>query len=170
MRLFLKYSVICYSILLINQGCGQRKHQTADSAIPPKFVETEPKFVHQGNLFFFDAEKKELGTIEIEIAKTDASREKGLMHRKKMDYNQGMLFIFDDERRRNFWMKDTDLALDIVFVNSEKMIIHIAPDCIPYSTETIPSFEYAQYVVEVNAGYCRSKHIEVGGYIEFTQF
>ena len=156
-------------VILVLFSCQKNHKPKPDFTIPPKYVTTEPSFTKHGELAFLSSEKKEITAIEIEIAETEATREKGLMFRKHMKPNQGMLFIFPDESRRTFWMKDTDLPLDLVFVNAEKMIIHIAPNCVPYSTESIPSFEYAQYVVEVNAGYCKQNQIIVGGFIEYIR-
>jgi uncharacterized protein len=161
------YGYFCLFLILGLVSC--HKSHKPNANIAPKFVTDEPVFVKQGILNFLTPEKKQISTIDIEIAETEASHEKGLMFRKHMQYNQGMLFVFEDESRRTFWMKDTDLSLDIIFINSDKMIIHVVPNCVPYSTESIPSFEYAQYVVEVNAGFCKQNGIEVGGYIDFTR-
>jgi uncharacterized membrane protein (UPF0127 family) len=88
------------------------------------------------------------------------------MYRKEMAQNRGMLFIFPDEQRRSFWMKNTEIPLDIIFVNADSMIIHVSKNNRPYSLKSIPSFEYAQYVVEVNAGFCKKYSIKTGGYIK----
>jgi uncharacterized membrane protein (UPF0127 family) len=85
-----------------------------------------------------------------------------------MNEDEGMLFIFDAEERQSFWMKNTHIPLDIIFVNNEKTIVHIAENCEPYSLKPIPSFEYAKYVVEVNGGYARKHGIKVGSEIVFT--
>ena len=64
-------------------------------------------------------------------------------------------------------MSNTHIALDLVFVNEAKRIVHIAHDCAPYSTKAIPSYEYAKYAVEVNGGYCKTKGIKIGQYIDY---
>jgi len=157
--------IIIFSTLL---SCNSSKKPKPDPNLPPKYAITaEPKFQHQGNLWFFNEKGDTLQKIKIEIADTDAKREKGLMYRKSMQMNQGMLFIFDEERRQSFWMKNTHIPLDIIFVNANKQIVHIAEKTEPYSLKSIPSFEYAQYVVEVNAGYCKQYNIKTGNFISF---
>lgn len=156
-------------ILLVSQASCNPHRRKPNPAIPPRFVQQEPVFVHEADLQFLNSKKGLIAEIEAEVAETVNEHEQGLMYRKTLAQNRGMLFIFDEETRRNFWMKDTDLPLDIIFVNNNLMIIHIAPDCVPYSTEGIPSFEYARYVVEVNAGYCKLHNIDVGDYIQFKK-
>lgn len=141
-----------------------------NSNIPPKYVVSqEPKFNYQGSLSFVAGKRDTINTIDIEIADTDITRELGLMHRKSMKIDRGMLFVFSDEARRSFWMKDTHIPLDIIFVNTNLTIIHIAYNCQPYSLKGIPSFEYAKYVVEVNAGFCREYSVSVGDEILYKR-
>ena len=162
-----KLSILIFTSIFLLTGCNHHKKPLPNPAIPPKFVQTEPKFQLQGKLWFVNQDKDTLSGIDIELADTEQKREKGLMFRKSMKENRGMLFIFDKEERQTFWMKNTDIPLDIIFVNAEKMIVHIAPDCKPYSLEQIPSFEYAMYTVEVNAGYCTRHKIAVGDKIKY---
>lgn len=115
----------------------------------------EPVFQNEGKLFFISDEKKDtLSTLEIEIVDNQQDIMQGMMFRSKLKPNQGMFFIFSEEEERIFWMKDTQLSLDIIFVNNELEIMHIAKHTLPYSTDPIPSIYPSRYVVEVNAGYC----------------
>jgi uncharacterized membrane protein (UPF0127 family) len=155
--------------LVVLVSCSSNKKPKPNPNLPPKYaISTEPQFKYEGNLWFLAATDT-VQSIKIEIANTDARREQGLMHRKSMEKDQGMLFIFDDERRQSFWMKNTHISLDIVFVNSQMEIVHIAENTEPYSLKSIPSFEYAQYVVEVNAGFCRKFGVKVGQNIGFVE-
>jgi uncharacterized protein len=158
-------TIILFTTLL---SCNSSKKTKPDPNLPPKYaVTSEPKFQHQGNLWFLNEKGDTLQAIKIEIADTEAKLEKGLMYRKSMKMDQGMLFIFDEERRLSFWMKNTHIPLDIIFINANKQIVHFAENTEPYSLRSIPSFEYAQYVVEVNAGYCKEYKIQTGNYISF---
>lgn len=161
------FYILCFLPFLI--ACQKSSKPKANPNIPPKYVESEPVFKKQGELSFI-YKTDTLSTINIEIADTPKKTAKGLMHRKHMEENNGMLFIFDTERRQSFWMKNTHISLDIIFVNANKEIVFIAPETTPYSTKQIPSFEYAQYVVEVNAGYCKKFGIKVGDVINFVRF
>lgn len=163
-NIYLTISVLVF----VTISCTSTKKRKPNTNLPPKYAVTaEPEFKHQGNLWFIDNSNDTIMNIEIEIADTDSKRETGMMHRKFMKSNRGMLFIFPDEARRSFWMKETHIPLDIIFVNANKKIIHIADNCQPYSLKSIPSFEYAQYVVEVNAGFCKEFFIGTGDFIFF---
>lgn len=149
-------------------SCKTEKRKKPDPNIAPKYAITEPQFKYQGDLYFI-SDSDTLSNIAIEIADTYKAREQGLMHRKSMKKNHGMLFIFDREERQSFWMKNTHIPLDLIFVNNEMRVVHIAKNAQPYSLKQIPSFEYARYVVEVNAGYCNEFGIKVGSYISFKR-
>lgn len=160
------FTILCFVAILAS--CTRTSKPKANPTIPPKFVETEPFFKKQGQLWFTNEVQDTLAFIEIELANTDKKIETGLMYRKSMEQNQGMLFIFDDEARRSFWMKNTHIPLDIIFINTEKEIVHIASQTKPYSLQSIPSIEYAKYVVEVNAGFCSNFNITTGNHIAYN--
>ncbi len=125
-------------------------------------------FVKEGKLAFIDTQSDgHIADIDIEVAKTDYEITQGLMHRKYLPANGGMLFVFNEEAPRTFWMKDTYLALDILFINANKEIIRIRKNAAPFSELSIPSGGKAQYVVEVLAGFTESYQIHVGDRIEF---
>lgn len=161
------FKILLFLFIVTLAACSGNKKSKPNPNIPPKYAITEePAFVKQGELSFVD-DGVEKTKIDIELADTEAKHEQGLMHRRTMGQNQGMLFVFDKEERQSFWMKNVPIALDIIFVNEAKEIVHIAYDCTPYSTRSIPSYEYAKYVVEVNAGYCKKHQIKVGDFIVF---
>lgn len=119
-------------------------------------------FTKEGELSFNDAKGNLITSIDVEIADTDEQRQLGLMYRDKMDKNQGMLFIFDKEAPQAFWMHNTILPLDIIYVNSKSEIVHIVKNAKPFDDTSLPSVKPAQFVVEVNAGYCDKFGIKVG--------
>ncbi len=150
-------------------GCQHKTKQLPNQNVPPKYVVTQvPVFKNQGTLTFANLAGIPITTIDIELADSPQKREMGLMYRTSLLENQGMLFIFDAEERQSFWMKNTHIPLDIIFVNEEKTIVHIAENCEPYSLKPIPSFEYAKYVVEVTAGFSQKNSIKVGSRINFS--
>ena len=124
-------------------------------------------FKKQGYLSFLNSEKQQITSIDIEIADNEFTREKGLMYRRSMDENQGMLFIFESSAERYFWMKNTYIPLDIIYVNEKKEIVSIQKSAIPLSEESLPSFKDAMYVVEVNAGFTDKFKINSGYFIDF---
>ncbi len=127
------------------------------------------KFVKQGQVFFQDKDKKLINTIDAEIAETDETRHRGLMYRDKMEENQGMLFIFDNEEPQAFYMKNTLIPLDIIFINAKKEIVKIYPNTTPLSETDLPSVKPCLYVVEVNGGYCAKYGIKEGDFIDWKR-
>lgn len=126
------------------------------------------EFMAEGKLTFLDAQSEEaIIRIDIEIAKSNYEIEQGLMFRRSLPANAGMLFIFDKADYRTFWMKNTFLSLDILFLNEDKEIIRISKNTTPLSEISIPSGGKAQYVVEVLAGFTDAYQIHLGDHIEF---
>lgn len=119
-------------------------------------------FQKEGELVFTKSNGDTISKIDIEIADDDTQRQVGLMMRRSMKLDQGMLFIFDLEAYQSFWMKNTIMALDIIYVNSQKEIVTIYKNAKPYSEESLPSSKPAQYVVEVIAGYTDQFGIKEG--------
>lgn len=90
--------------------------------------------------------------FSIEIADDPIERSRGLMFREEMARDHGMLFDFGDEAERFFWMKNTPLSLDIIYIRGDGTVVSIAAGTTPFSTDSIPSDGPAQFVLEVNAG------------------
>jgi uncharacterized membrane protein (UPF0127 family) len=90
--------------------------------------------------------------FKVEIAADHASQEKGLMYRKKMAANAGMIFDFDQDVMTSFWMKNTILPLDIIFIRSDGVVSSVAANAVPMSETPIPSSEPVRAVLELNAG------------------
>ncbi len=104
----------------------------------------------------------------VEIAKTKDAREKGLMFRKILPSNKGMLFIFPKSQIINIWMKNTLIPLDIVYISEDKNIIHIIKHALPKKETIYAPKSYAKYVLEINAGEVNKNNIKIGDkvYIE----
>lgn len=100
--------------------------------------------------------------FSVEVAANDAHRARGLMFRTEMAAEAGMLFVFDGEGERYFWMKNTPLPLDIIFIAADGRIVHIARSTTPYSEKLVPSRGAAMYVLEINAGLSDSLRITEG--------
>ncbi|MBO4699269.1 DUF192 domain-containing protein [bacterium] len=87
--------------------------------------------------------------FSVGIAETDALHEKGLMYCKKMDKNQGLFFIFDNDRQRFFWMKDTTIELAVIFIDRDFSVVSVRHG-VPLSKTTLPSVKPVRFVLEVN--------------------
>ncbi len=107
-------------------------------------------------------------TVYVEVADDMQSQEKGLMYRTSMDHDKGMLFVFDQEARESFWMENTPLPLDMVFVDGNMNIIDINYNATPNSTNVFTSRSPCKYVVEVNGGYCNEQNVSIGDRIKIS--
>lgn len=128
-----------------------------------------PVFKKEGELLFISKDNNEtLTVIDIEIADTDQKTMQGLMYRSSMPQNAGMLFLMPREDIQGFWMRNTYIPLDMIFVNSNKQIVTIHANTTPMNESSYISTAPALYVVEVNAGYCNKNNIKEGDLIDFT--
>ena len=109
-------------------------------------------------------------SFKVEMANDPASQEKGLMYRKAMAADAGMLFDFHREQMVTFWMKNTVLPLDILFIRSDGTISSIAGNAVPYSEAPIPSSEPIRAVLEINAGRAKALGIEPGDRVKAAIF
>jgi uncharacterized membrane protein (UPF0127 family) len=91
-------------------------------------------------------------SFRVEVAATMEQQEKGLMFRTAMGPDEGMLFPSDRPAARSFWMKNTVIPLDIVFIGPDHLISNIAANAVPYSLDPIPSSGPAIAVLELNGG------------------
>lgn len=103
--------------------------------------------------------------VPVEIADTDAERQTGLMGRTALAEDAGMLFVFDAEEPRSFWMKDTLIPLSIAFIDAQGRIVDIQ-DMQPLDETSHPSAAPAQYALEVNQGFFAARGIQVGDLVD----
>ncbi|MBI4995008.1 DUF192 domain-containing protein [Candidatus Peregrinibacteria bacterium] len=101
----------------------------------------------------------------VEVADSEEEREKGLMEREKLESGRGMLFIFEDEAPRNFWMKNTKIPLDIIFFSAKKEIVSFVEWMDPCKTPQCPGYSSgmpAMYALEVPTGFIKEKAVRIG--------
>jgi uncharacterized protein len=123
----------------------------------------EPQFKKEGELTFLKNNQK----LTLEIADNDAETTQGLMYRRSMPDSCGMVFIMKDYEPQKFWMKNTYIPLDIIFLDESKKIVTIQANTTPFSEAGVESYEKAKFVLEVNAGYCKRKGIEKGDLVKW---
>lgn len=128
--------------------------------------QTEVTFKKEGELTIFKSDSTTVH-LDIEIADTDYDTQTGLMYRNSMADSQAMLFIFEDEQPRSFYMKNTHIPLDIIFIDANKTIVNIQKKAKPFDETSLPSNRPAQYVLEVNAGLADKWHLEIGNRINY---
>jgi len=108
--------------------------------------------------------------VESQIADSNAERTQGLMFRDKLEEKQAMLFIFPEEDKYSFWMKNMRFALDIIWIDSNKKIVDIKKDIPPCNSNICESFipqVKAKYVLEVNSGFTDKYRINLGDNVRF---
>ncbi len=106
----------------------------------------------------------------VEIADTDETRTRGLMFRDELADNRGMLFIFSRDEPRSFWMRNTRIALDIIYIDSQWQVVSIVHNARPCRSRQCPSYPStgpARYVLEVNAGHARRLDLQPGDQLSF---
>lgn len=137
--------------------------------IPTQSEAMDIPFRKQGELQFIGQQNKDtLAVIDIEVADTDQLRARGLMYRRSLPDNAGMLFIQNREEIQSFWMKNTYIPLDIIFVDRDMKIVTIQANTTPMKEWSYASTEPALYVVEVNAGFANQHGIRIGDAIVFS--
>jgi len=107
---------------------------------------------------------KNLIRIKAEIADDNNERIKGLMFREKLDENSGMLFVFENEKNQTFWMKNTLIPLDMIFIGKDSRIVDIkyAVPCKEDPCALYKSLKPAQFVLEVNGNFSSKNNIKIG--------
>ena len=106
----------------------------------------------------------------VEVAKTDEEQAMGLMNRLDLKNNSGMLFLFDNEKKASFWMKNTFIPLDIIFINKNGSINRIYKNTKPKSLKRIKSKGEVLAVLEINAGEANKNNIGNGSFIDLEKF
>lgn len=106
--------------------------------------------------------------IKAEVASSPGERQMGLMYRRHMGPDEGMLFVFPTEQYNSFWMRNTLLPLDMVFIDSEWTVVGILQNVPPLNDEPRRVSKMSQYVLEVNAGVTAAHQIGVGAKVRFT--
>lgn len=100
-------------------------------------------------------------TYELEMARTSDEQENGLMKRDSMPEDHGMIFIFEKDRLQQFWMKDTRIPLDIIFLDHAGKVVSF-DSMEPYDVNNTSSIRPAQYAIELNAGQVKACGVEKG--------
>ncbi|CAH8283935.1 hypothetical protein EV196_103399 [Mariniflexile fucanivorans] len=157
--MFLKHIILISILVLSVFACKEDKKTIS---------QTDISFKKEGALTIFKLADSTEINLDIEIADTDFDIQTGLMYRDSMKENQGMLFVFDDVTERYFYMKNTKIPLDIIYLNEGKKIVSFQKNAKPMDETSLPSNVPAKYVLEVNAGLADAWSLAVGDSINYT--
>ncbi len=119
------------------------------------------------SVVFFDAKDRELCRFEAEPAVTPEQQAQGLMFRSSLRRRTGMLFLHDRDEVQNYWMKNTWIPLDLIFINGRYEVVHVHRGARPRDETNISSRYPARYILEVNAGEARECAITRGVRVRF---
>jgi uncharacterized membrane protein (UPF0127 family) len=101
--------------------------------------------------------------VKVEIARTEPERARGLMYRQKLEPGRGMIFLFEYPQRLTFWMKNTYIPLDMIFIGADKRVVYVEENAEPLTTSARgPTDEDSQFVLEVPGGWARAHGVERG--------
>jgi uncharacterized membrane protein (UPF0127 family) len=106
-------------------------------------------------------------SFTVEIADTPSKREMGLQYRHDLAADRGMIFLFPAESQQSFWMKNTPLPLDMIFINRERKIVGIVEQTVPFSLDPRSVGAPSQYVLEINGGLAKRHGIKAGDAVRF---
>jgi hypothetical protein len=153
--------VLALSLVLALGACAQQERGGRGEARGGPSVETETVIVHTAN-----------GPVHftVEIADDDAERARGLMFRESMAADHGMLFHFQQPEMASFWMRNTRISLDIIFIGPDGRILNIADHTVPYSEAGVPAAGLTRGVLEINAGRAEELGIRAGDRVEHRIF
>ncbi len=100
--------------------------------------------------------------VDVEVADTPVEQRRGLMFRHELAPDHGMIFVFDGETDHQFWMKNTYIPLDMIFVSADRRVVGVVANAAPLDETPVGVGQPSKYVVEVNAGFARKYGIEGG--------
>lgn len=144
--------------------CDQKKGSNSDS----DQNNTQGRALElESEVSFLDSDNQPFKTIKVAVADDAKERSQGLMDVYSMAEDEGMIFIFEKEELQSFWMANTPLTLDIMYVNADSTIVRIHQNTEPFSQTSLPSEAPAQYVIETNGGFSIANGITEGMKVRF---
>ncbi|MEZ4797438.1 MAG: DUF192 domain-containing protein [Flavobacteriaceae bacterium] len=150
------------SFLLLLFGCKEEPK----SVVSPINI----SFKKEGTLQLYKSGTDSIiSTFDIELAEDAYETQTGLMHRSSMQNNQAMLFIFPNVQMRSFYMKNTLIPLDIIYIDESKKVVSIQKNAKPMDETSLPSKAPAKYVLEINGGLSDQLNIVEGDSIAFSK-
>ena len=134
-------------------------------------IKTAPiEFTKEGELIIYKSKTDSIiGKFDIEIAETAYETETGLMYRKSMQMDRGMLFIFPDVAMHSFYMKNTEIPLDIIYIDEDFKIASFQENAEPFNEKGLSSQVPIKYVLELNAGLAEKLLLEIKDSISFKK-
>jgi uncharacterized membrane protein (UPF0127 family) len=130
---------------------------------------TEPEVKAEPTVFLETRSGSEV-RVRVEVASTPEERRLGLMHRQGIDKGSGMVFLFEEPEIQTFWMKNTMVSLDMIFIGSDMKVVGVVEKTEPMSLAPCMVDQPSQYVLEVEAGFAERHGIGAGTTVRFAGF
>lgn len=152
-------------VMLWAIGCGAATEPVGVSSAtaedrPPALRPDEPRVVLR-------VPGREPVVVRVEVADTEPRRDRGLMYRRHLAPSTGMLFVFDRMEHQSFWMKNTFIPLDMIFIDDALRVVGVVEDATPLTEDAREVEGDSQYVLEVSAGFARRHGIGPGTVVTF---
>jgi hypothetical protein len=146
--------------------------KNSDKAIKSQSLNSLEKFNqdpanYNHDLQIFNENNQSILKLAVAVCDDEEKRQYGLMNLKKLDEKKGMIFIFSKPLKVDFWMKNTIIPLDMIFIDANDKIIQIQQNTTPQSTDFITSKQKILKVLEINAGLVKKYNIKIGNKISF---
>lgn len=160
--MIIKNFIRCLVVLLLLFSCKENSKT--------KIKTKEITFTKEGKLDIFKKDTDSIITqLNIEIAESEYETQTGLMYRTRMENTQAMLFVFPDVSMHSFYMKNTAIPLDIIFIDERMTIVSFQENAEPFNEKGLSSRVPVKYVLEVNAGLVKKWSLAIGDQIEFER-
>jgi len=155
-------AIVLLSASLLTISCGGKTDKAKEAPTQGRTLE------FPNTLSFIHNNGTEIATLRYASAATIDERNQGLMNVRSMPQDAGMVFFFDVAEEQSFWMVNTILPLDIIYVGADSTIVSIYHSTTPFSDKSLPSGKPAKFVVETNGGYSINYDIKEGNKIRFN--
>jgi uncharacterized membrane protein (UPF0127 family) len=150
-----------FSLILVLTACGSEQSESQT----PQTTSRQLDFTEE--VVFLNSTGEEISAIKAALADDQGERNQGLMDVTDLPQNAGMIFVFEEQDLLSFYMANTPLPLDIMYVNSDSVIVRIYHNTTPFDNSQLPSGRPAQFVVETNGGFAVANDIQEGMKVRF---
>ena len=140
----------------------------APAAAPKKRPAGEPQPTLPWGKVVLESPPRPPVALRVQVASTPAQRERGLMFREHMDADEGMMFVFENERPNSFWMHNTLIPLDMFFIKDDFSVLGVVENAEPLTDDPRSVPGRSRYVLETNAGFAREHGLGAGTKVLYT--
>jgi uncharacterized membrane protein (UPF0127 family) len=141
-----------YALALLVAACSQTHPQVQVRSEPEVILTTRAGSEH----------------VKVEIARTEPERSRGLMYRQSLAPGRGMIFLFAEPEKLKFWMKNTYIPLDMIFIGADRRVVYVEENAEPLTVKSRGPEEDTQFVLEVPGGWSRGHGVERGTEVRFV--